>query len=95
MHIGPADELEWNVRNRNWSGEEMTVMNKTNYVIINFEKYLMAIVRVCAHGTNVYFVGHFYVCVVEFVGEYLCIFIMGIIRKVLLVFSSAHRLRYL
>ena len=36
----------------------------------------MAIVGVCAHGTNVYLVGHFYMYVVKFVGEYLCIFIM-------------------
>ena len=76
VHIWPEDELEWNVLTRNWSGEETTVMNKTNYVIINFEKYLIEILGVCAHGTNVYLVGHFYMCVVEFVGEYLCIFIM-------------------
>ena len=41
MHIWPEDELEWNVLNRNWSGEEMTAKNKTNCVIINFEKYLI------------------------------------------------------
>ena len=76
MHIWPADELEWNVLNQNWSGEEMTAKNKTNYAIINIEQYLIGIVGVCAHGTNVYLVGHFYMCVVDFAGEYLCIFIM-------------------
>ena len=74
VHIWPEDELEWNVLNRNWSGEEMTAKNKTNCVIINFEKYLTEIVGVCAHGTNVFLVGHFYMCVVEFVSEYSCIF---------------------
>ena len=43
---------------------------------ITVEKYLIEILGVCAHGTNVYLVGHFYMCVVEFVGEYLCLFIM-------------------
>ena len=47
-----------------------------NYAMMNIDKYLIGIVGFCAHGTNVYFVGHFYMCVVEFVSEYSCIFIM-------------------
>ena len=98
MHIWPEDELELNALSRNWSGEKMTAKNKTNYVIINFEKCMMAIVGVCANGTNVYLVGHFFMCVVEFVGEYLCIFIIFLCnnrRSDVGFYNSLHRLRYL